>query len=111
MLFFDSIVNVVMAIWDYIKHIFQKVLRFTANIVSFFKDPNRLRKLQEDRNKIAVTVKNNLDNGNYNTVNCIFDKTTNEVIDMEECAIGIESEELDEETQNHFGNKPMIVLE
>ena len=106
----DAIVDAVMAIWDYIKHIFKKVLQFTAHIVGFFKNPNRLRKLQNDRNLIAVAVKENLDNGRFNTISCLFDKTTGEVTDMQEDAQGIESEQLDADTRRNFGDKPMVVL-
>jgi len=106
----DDIVDAVMAIWDYIKHIFKKVLQFTAHIVSFFKDPKRLRKLHHNQDLIAAVVKENLENGRFNTISCLFDKTTGEVTDMEEDAIGIESEQLDADTRRNFGDKPMIVL-
>ena len=98
------------SIWDFIKRIFVRVINFTRNIVSFFKDPNRLRKLKEDSNKIAVSVKQNLDNGNYKVVNCLFDKSSNTVVDLENQAIGIEAEDLDASTEECFGGKDMIIL-
>ncbi len=107
----NFIVDIVMEIWSYIKHIFTRVLNFTKNIVNFFRNSSRLRKLQEDKDLIAVAVKNNLDNGNYNTINCLFDKSTNEVVDMEEDAIGIESESIDDETENAFADKDMIIIQ
>ena len=88
--------------WEFIKKIFLKIVNFVTNIVSFFKDPQRLKKLQED--------KKNLDNGKFNVVNCLYDKTTEEIIDMETDALGINAESLDEETKQHFGDKDMIVL-
>ena len=106
----DDIVDAVMAIWDYIKHLIVKTLQFFNHIVSFFKNPNRLRKLQHNQDLIAAVVKENLDNGKFNTISCLFDKTTGEVTDMEEDAIGIESEQLDADTRRNFGDKPMIVL-
>ena len=106
----DSIEDIIMALWNYIKHIAYRILRFTNHIVNFFKDPSRLRKIQQDKDIIAVTVKKNLDNGNYNTVNCLFDKNENTVVDMEKDAIGIESEYLDDEALRHFGDKDMIIL-
>ena len=97
-------------IWDGIKKIILKIVDFAKNIVSFFKDPQRLKKLQEDKNRIAISIKENLENGQYNLVNCVYDKTTEEIVDMETDALGIEAESLDEETKQHFGDKDMIVL-
>ena len=96
--------------WEFIKKIFLKIVNFVTNIVSFFKDPQRLKKLQEDKNRIAISIKENLDNGKFNVVNCLYDKTTEEIIDMETDALGINAESLDEETKQHFGDKEMIVL-
>lgn len=92
------------------KKIFLKIVNFVTNIVSFFKDPQRLKKLQEDKNRIAISIKENLDNGKFNVVNCLYDKTTEEIVDMETDALGINAESLDEETKQHFGDKDMIVL-
>lgn len=96
--------------WEFIKKIFLKIINFVTNIVSFFKDPQRLKKLQEDKNRIAISIKENLDNGKFNVVNCLYDKTTEEIVDMETDALGINAESLDEETKQHFGDKDMIVL-
>lgn len=97
-------------IWDGIKKIILKIVDFAKNIVSFFKDPQRLKKLQEDKNRIAISIKENLENGQYNLVNCLYDKTTEEIVDMETDALGMNAENLDEETKQHFGDKDMIVL-
>lgn len=96
--------------WEFVKKIILKIVDFAKNIVSFFKDPQRLKKLQEDKNRIAISIKENLDNGQFNVVNCLYDKTTEEIVDMETDALGIEAESLDEETKQHFGDKDMIVL-
>lgn len=106
----DGIVDMARAIWDYIKKIAVRVLNFFSNIVSFFKDPNRLEKLRTDRNLLAVAIKENLENGNCNVVNCLFDKETNEIVDYEENAQGITAESLDEETKKAFAGKDMIAL-
>ena len=96
--------------WEFIKKIILKIVDFAKNIVSFFKDPQRLKKLQEDKNRIAISIKENLENGQFKVVNCLYDKTTEEIVDMETDALGIEAESLDEETKQHFGDKDMIVL-
>lgn len=103
-------IDLAMAIWDAITTYFVEILNFAKNIVKFFKDPSRLRKLKEDKNKIAVSIKYNLENGNYGTVNCLFDKKENEIVDMDDNAEGIESAEIDAETEKIFGNREMIIL-
>lgn len=106
----DFAKELVRTIASIIKAIFIHLLSFTRHIVSWFKDPNRLSNLQKNKNIIAVTVKENLDNGNYNVVDCLFDKSSNEVIDISDSAL-YEAEDLDQETENAFGDKPMVVLQ
>ncbi|WP_020004355.1 hypothetical protein [Brachyspira innocens] len=103
-------IDLLRRIWNFIKRIFVKIINFASNIVNFFKSRNRLRKLEEDRDIIAVSIKENLGNNNYRVVNCLYDEAQEEIVDMEEDAIGIESNGLDEKTKQSFGNKDMIVL-
>lgn len=97
--------------WEFIKKIILKIVDFAKNIVSFFNDPQRLKKLQEDKNIIAISIKENLDNGQFNIVNCLYDKATGKMVDMETDAQGIEAESLDEETKQRFGDKDMLIIE
>lgn len=106
----SKFIDLLRKIWEFIKKISLKVVNFIKNIADFFKDPKRLKKLQEKEKLIAVSIKENLDNGNFNIVNCLYDKETDEVVDMEIDAIGIEAESLDKETKQKFGNKDQIVL-
>lgn len=103
-------VELLREIWGFIKKIFVRVVNFFQNIVSFFKDPSRLKKLKEDSNILAVSIKENLDNGDYKIVNCLFDKSDNKIVDQEEHAMGIQAEYMDNKTANSFGNKDMIIL-
>lgn len=103
-------IELLRSIWDFIKKIFVKVINFARNILSFFKDPSRIRKLKVDSNVIAVSIKENLNNGNYNVVNCLFDKSSNTVVDLENQAMGIEAEDIDDFTEEKFGDKDMIIL-
>ena len=93
------------------KKIFLKVVNFVKNIVGFFKDPQRLKKLQEEKNTIAVTIKEHLDNENYHVVNCLYNVETDEIVDMETDALGMDAESLDEETKQKFGDKDMLILQ
>lgn len=103
-------IDLLRAIWNAIKTKFVEILNFAKNILVFFKNPSRLRQLKEDKNKIAVSIKENLENGNYRTVNCLFDKKENEIVDMDYNAEGIESAEIDAQTEKTFGNRDMIIL-
>ncbi|MBQ8561777.1 MAG: hypothetical protein IJ441_09370 [Spirochaetaceae bacterium] len=68
-----------------------------------------MKLLRERAEVIAVSIKENLDNGNYGTVNCLYDTDTEEV--FEEEAQDVEAEQLDDETIRNFGDKEMIVLQ
>jgi len=106
----EKIKELLNAIWQLIKKVFLKLINFIANIVSFFKDPSRLQKLQEEKDRIAVSIKENLANGNYQVINCLFDQATDQLVTPETDAEVISAEELDSETVENFGNKDMIVL-
>lgn len=97
-------------IWDVIKKFFVKVVNFAKHIKNFFKNTLRLNKLNKDKNTIAVAIKENLENGEYNIVTCLYDKEKEDITDLQTDAMGIEAEELDEETKQNFGNKDMIIL-
>ena len=105
----DFFIELAQRIWAFIKHIVVKVLNFAKNIVSFFKNPSKLKKLKENKDLMAISIKDKLDNGNYKVVNCLFNEATNEVEDYEE-SLGIEADDIDSETEQAFGDKAMIVL-
>lgn len=107
----DFFIDLLYEVWDFIKKIWVKIVNFAQNIVGFFKNPARLRQLQQDSDLIAVSIKDNLDNGDYKVVNCLFDQSSNEIVDMQENAQGIEAEEIDDATMRAFGNKAMVVLQ
>lgn len=98
------------SIWDFINKIFVTVLNFVQNILNFFKNPSRLKKLKQDSNKLAIAIKENLDNGEYRVVNCLFDKEEQTIVDMNDEAQGIEAKDMDYQTERTFGNRDMIIL-
>ena len=104
-------IELLRSIWNKIKKFFVKVINFVNNIMNFFRNPQRLNKLKEDRDLIAISIKENLDNGQFNIVNCLYDKATGKMVDMETDAQGIEAESLDEETKQRFGDKDMLIIE
>lgn len=107
----DNAIAILHSIWDRIKKFFVSLLNFAKNIVSFFKNPQRLQKLKENSDIIAISIKENLESGNYNVVNCLFDKDTNKVVDYEENAQGIVANDIDKETEQNFAGKSMIILQ
>lgn len=98
-------------VWEWIKKIDLKIVSFLKDIIGFFKDPNRLKKLQADKDRIAVAIKENLANGNYQIVNCLYDKEKSELVTPEQDAEVITAEQLDAQTISVFGDKEAIVLQ
>ncbi|CCB80112.1 hypothetical protein HBZC1_11260 [Helicobacter bizzozeronii CIII-1] len=105
--FIDNVLDFFRSVWEWVKRIWTRILNFFKNIVAWFKDPNRLQRLKQNKKVIATSIKERLDNGEYGVVNCLFNTATGEI---EGEAEGIESEQVDEETQRKFGNNEMIVL-
>ena len=108
---FELIKSLLAEVWEWIKKFVVKIISFFSNIVSFFRDRNRLKKLQEDQNRIAVAIKEKLENGDYQVVNCLYDKEETKLVDPEEDTEVITSGQLDAETKKAFGRKNMLVLQ
>lgn len=108
---FEEIKSLLAEVWEWIKKIVVAIISFARNIISFFRDRNRLRKLQEDQNRIAVSIKEKLENGDYQVVNCLYDKEESKLVTPEEDAEVITSEKLDADTKRNFSGKDMIVLQ
>ncbi len=102
----DFIFEAIEAAWDFMTKVFIKIVNFMKNIYSWFKNPNRIEELKQNKDLTAVAIKRKLDNGDYQVVNCLFDEENSEITEGEV----ITTEELDDETKNHFGDKNMIVL-
>lgn len=108
---FQLIKETLAEIWDFLKKIVLRIISFFKNIVGFFKDPTRFRKLQQNRNNIAVVIKEKLADGDYQVVNCLFNKEEGTLVNPEEDALVMTSGELDNTTQTQFKGKDMIVLQ
>lgn len=105
------ILNSLKNVCNFIVKLFVRCLNFVKNIFSFFKDPKKRKELQRNKNAVAVSIKQKLHDGDYNVVDCLFDKQKEEIIATEEGDIQeLEAKELDKETQDMFGEKEMIVL-
>jgi len=103
---YELIKELLASVWNTIKKIIVKVLNFFKNIVSWFKEPSRLRKIKEDKNKMAIVIKEKMKNGDYEVINVLFDKNESEILDAEVISAG----DIDQETHNKFKDKDMVIL-
>ena len=79
------------------------IILLFSNVVSWFRERSKMR--SQNPNNIAVTVSECLANGNYNTVQGIFNKGTKNLI----ASRRVESEGYDSElSKAHSGNKLVI---
>lgn len=101
----QDIASLLLDIWESIKKTFVRVLKFFKNIVNWFRSDGRMKKVQQEKNLVANTIKMKLGQKDYAVAN-IFNTETNEMEDVE----AFEYEELDEETKSRFGNKDMVVI-
>ena len=104
---FEFIKRALRAVWNTLKKIVLKILNFFKNIVSWFRDPRKLEKLKEDKDQIAVVIKEKLANGDYEVINVLYNKNDNTVTDAEVMSTG----DIDQETRNNFKDKDMLILE
>ena len=98
------------AVWNLIKRIFLKILNFLKNIAGYFRQPERIKKIQENPGTLAITIKEKINDRNFVIVNCLFIEDTGEILDYDNDALIIETESLDAQTISSFGSKDMIVL-
>lgn len=105
---FELIIKALRSVWEFVKKVFFKIVSFVKNIVGFFKDEKRAQKLINDHNLIAVSIKEHLATGNYQVVNCLFNKMT-DTVDKEDVVV-ISADSLDEEAISKFNGTDMLVL-
>ena len=110
-----SIVDFFKQIWaelvKFCKIVFKAILKFTENVVSFFKSPKRWAILKANKNKLLpIVLKQKLKNGHYNVIEGIFDEEKDDMVDIEKETQGIECERLDSELNGYFGDKDLVIL-
>lgn len=92
------------------KIIFKALLSFKINILSFFKSPERYKKIKENRNYLPFVLREKMKNGDYNVIEGVFDEEKDDLVDIEKETQGFECECLDSELNGHFGNKDLVFL-
>ena len=102
-------------IWSLIKAagkivLFATVLSFTR-IMDFVKSRKEKIERENNRDKILVSLKLNLNDGRFNVANAVYDTKKQKVTDIETSSEGYENCEMDKKLKNSFGDKDMIVYE
>lgn len=80
------------------------------NVIKFFKQPDILAKLRENKNFIAVVMKQNEMDGSIKVICCVFDKVKSDVVDVEHAKC-FHARMLDADLLEAFGDKPMVILQ
>lgn len=79
------------------------------DVIIFFKKKEILDKLKSNNNFLAVAIKENKKDY-YQIVFAIYDKSKEEFLDIDNCALMFKAKDIDTDLKNAFGNKDMIVL-
>lgn len=79
------------------------------DVIIFFKKKEVLDKLKSNDNFLAVAIKENKKDY-YKIVLTIYDKSKEEVINIDNCTLGFKAKDIDNDLKNAFGDKDMIVL-
>ena len=79
------------------------------DVIRFFKKKEILDKLKSNNNFLAVAIKEN--KKDYYQILCaIYDKSKEEVLNFDNCALVFKAKDIDIDLKNAFGDKDMVVL-
>lgn len=101
----DALWGLLRDAWDTVKQTSKRVFRFSTDVVKWFKQPGRVRRMKK-RGTLAAVIKEELDNGNFNMISCLVNPEGEEVYE----ARAVEVEELDDKTLEHFEDEDVLVL-
>ena len=79
-----------------------------VDVLSFFKQPKVLERLQSDQDLIAVAIKEWQENDTISIMLCLYSKGSSTLVSPEKCFI---AETLSDDLRSLFGEKDMIVLQ
>ncbi|OBV28586.1 hypothetical protein BKN38_09855 [Helicobacter sp. CLO-3] len=79
-------------------------------VVEFFKEPETLKSLQENKDLLAVVIREKKDDGKIQIVLTAFNESTNEMASFPHTKSFL-VEKIDEDLSASFGDKDMIVLQ
>lgn len=86
--------------------VIETIIRLSLDfIINWFQNREKIK--NSDKDNIAFTIQNKIKNREYKTVQGIFNKRTNEVVDAQE----IRSNQLDREVQRLHRNNELVIYE
>jgi len=117
----EFIFSVLKVVWGTVKKFFVRLFEYGKFIIDYFSARERDTKYK-DPSVLAAVVKVKLDEGAYNTVTCLdldkdkyhvvscfYDQSKGEVVDAQDMQY-VSADELDEETENKFNGKDLLIL-
>lgn len=117
---FKWIFDALKRVWDWIKKTFVRFFNFLKNLSGFFKGNYQEVKRKYPKAKpISLKIEKNIKKGNYNTVdiglnsditivNTYYNEATGEILENDTEVV--ETEQLDQQTIDAFGDQDMLVL-
>ena len=84
------------------------------DVIRFFKNKEVFDKLVSDNNLMAVAIKEKIkvksDKYSYNILLTLYDEKTEDILNIDNCALMFKAKDIDTDLKNAFGDKDMIVL-
>lgn len=84
---------------------------YADEILGFFKQPEINSSLRQNKNLVAVAIKETGKNGTIHIIATLFDKEKNDVSDFDKKAVAWNAKKIDNQLAQLFGDKEMIVLQ
>lgn len=119
--FIEFIFSVLKGVWGTVKKFFVRLFEYGKYVIDYFSTRKRDQKYNNP-SVLAAVVKVRLDEGEYNTVTCLglekdkyhvvscfYDQSKGEVVDAQDIQY-VSADELDEETENEFNGKELLIL-
>ena len=119
--FIEFILSVLKGVWGVVKKFFVRLFEYGKFVIDYFSIRERDQKYNNP-SVLAAVVKVRLDEGEYNTVTCLdlekdkyhvvscfYDQSKGEVVDAQDIQY-VSADELDEETENKFNGKELLIL-
>lgn len=83
------------------------------DVIIFFKNKEVFDKLVSDNNLMAVAIKETIKENKkdyYKIILTLYDEKTEDILNIDNCALMFKAKDIDIDLKNAFGDKDMIVL-
>lgn len=75
----SNVASLFKSVWSWVKKIFVQVLNFAKNIVEYFRNPARLKELQNNKDLVAIAIRQK-QGENIQVVLNVFNAVKNKII-------------------------------